>query len=280
LSNGLEFILDNIIWSYSSLESFHNCKHGFYLNYIEKRENLSGAFSEYGSFGHKLLEMYFKGELFSFELADEFKNKYSENVSDTFPPSRGTTQMYDSYFEKGLAYFSDTDKLESLLEEYEILGIEDKCYFKIDNYNFTGVLDVEARMKNKEFIIIDHKSKSSQEKKRFTKKDNPNDWIQMVDGRYIPRSLMNQQYLYCIPFKEKFETYPKYLSFNMFRIQDWYTVEFNKEDLEKAKLWATNTITDIYNEEEWKPTTEENQFFCDFLCGCSTSCKYCSKFLG
>jgi hypothetical protein len=59
----------------------------------------------------------------------------------------------------------------------------------------------------------------------------------MVDGRYIPRSLINQQYLYCIPFYEKYKSYPKYLAFNMFRIQDWYTVEFNQSDFDKAKQW-------------------------------------------
>jgi hypothetical protein len=280
LSNGLEFLLDNIVWSYSSLSSYgENCKYGFYLNYIEKKENISGAFSEYGSFGHKLLEQYLKNELFSFELADEYSNKYSENVSDTFPPSRGEVKMYDSYYEKGLNYFSDTDSLEKLLDDYQILAVEDKCYFKIDKYNFVGILDVEAKTKNNEYIIIDHKSKSSLDKKRLPKKGNPDDYIKMVDGRYIPRSLINQQYLYCIPFYEKYKSYPKYLAFNMFRIQDWYTVEFNQSDFDKAKQWAINTINDIYNEIQWKPTSSENEFFCKYLCGCATSCKYCEKYI-
>ena len=275
-----DFILDSMCWSYSSLEAFHNCKYGFFLNYIDRVKNSSGAFSEYGSLCHKLLENYLKGNLLSFELADKFEANYKDKVSDTFPPIRGNERLYDRYYDAGYAYFSDTDKIEQLTNNNTILGIEDKHYFYIDKYKFVGILDVEAKNNNGEFEIIDHKTKSRLDKKRLTKKHNKEDWLQLTDERYVPRDLFNQQYLYCIPFKEQFGEYPTYLNLNMLRIGDWYKIKFNKEDFDKAVQWALDTLHDIYNETEWAATCKENQFFCDFLCSQANFCKYCSKYIG
>ncbi len=281
LSNGLEFILDNKLWSYSCLESFENCRYYWYLNYIVlKRSEESGCFAEFGSLGHSLLEAYLKGKLFSFELADKFTEEYKEQVSDTFPPVRGE-RLYDKYYDQGLEYFANTDRVEKLTDTYEILGVEDDNKFQIGNYKFTGKLDAECKnIKTGELELLDHKSKSAQHKKRLMKKTDHSEWLQLEDGRYVPRKLFHQQYLYCIPFKNKFGEYPKYLNLNMFRINDWYKLKFNEKDFEIAKQWAIDIIKEIYNECEWKPTKDGTDFFCQYLCSGSPFCKYSPNYVG
>lgn len=273
-----DFILDDFLWSFSSLESFHNCKYGWFLNYINRTKSRSSAFSDYGSWCHKLLEEYLKGEKFDFELEDAFKNGYSNKVVNQFPPVRGT-KLYDKYYEQGCKYFSSITQLEKLSSN-KILGVEHKHIFYIDKYKFTGVLDVEGQDKNGNYIIVDHKSKSKQDVIKPKRKENPDDFIKLTDGRLVPRHLFTQQYLYCIPFKEQYGEYPKYLNLNMFRISDWYQIEFNEKDFERAIQWALETIHDIYNETEWKPTCTGSDFFCDWLCSFCENCKYCDKYLG
>ena len=63
---------------------------------MRNRSEESGAFAEFGSLTHKLMELYLKGNLLSFELADEYTNRYATEVSDSFPPSK--VRLYDKYY--------------------------------------------------------------------------------------------------------------------------------------------------------------------------------------
>lgn len=273
--------LDKKLWSYSCLESFWNCKHGWYLNYIARqRSNESGCFSSYGSLCHEILEEYLKGDRFSFEVGDEFTDRYMEEVSDTFPPCRGE-RLFDKYYDQGIAYFGNPENVENLTNKFEVLGVEDKNIFYIDKYKFTGILDVEVKNKvTGEYEIVDHKSKGKQDKKRKSKKMNLDGWLTLEDGRYVPRALFNQQYMYCIPFKEKFNQYPSYLNLNMFRLGDWYKLKFNKDDFDIAIQWAKDTIESIYKESKRNPDKNGDDFFCKYLCDNNCFCKYSDKYVG
>lgn len=52
--------LDNLVWSFSKVNNYNRCPHGFKLTYIDKVPQIDNAFAEYGSFAHSLLEKYFK----------------------------------------------------------------------------------------------------------------------------------------------------------------------------------------------------------------------------
>lgn len=273
------FILDEMLWSFSSIDTYENCPYNFYLNYIEKHKQKRNSFSDYGSFCHKLLEDYFKGNLLSFELYDKFNDEYMEKVLDAFPPIRGGGRLYDSYYESGKEYFYNTDNLDKITDTYDILGVEHRHKFKIDKYNFTGILDLELKNKKGWYEIGDHKSKGKQTKTRLSKKDNPNDWTQLTDGRYIPFHLIKQLYIYSKPFYETYKEYPKYLNLNMFRIGDWYTVEFNEKDYIRSLNWAKDTINKIYNDNDWKTNKKQSDYFCRNICGAAEFCKYNEKYI-
>ena len=76
------FLIDNMIWSFSRLNSFCICKYEWYLQYIEEAEGTNNFYAEFGKFCHKILEMYAKGELGLFELSDYFVEHYDEEVKE------------------------------------------------------------------------------------------------------------------------------------------------------------------------------------------------------
>ena len=267
------FILDDMKWSYSRIRLFFECPYAYYLQYVLCKPASENAFGEYGNFIHKILEKYYKGELTLFELVDYYTENYGEAVRHAFPPN-SYVDLNTKYFEEGLKYF---DSFEGFDEE--ILGVEVQYDFKLGKYDFTGIIDVESKSGDL-YIINDHKSKSRLHKTRLTSKDNPQDWIRLVDGRFIPRDLVRQLYIYSIPFNERYGRYPDLLRFNMFRINDWYTVEFNMDDFEEAKEWATKTIEDIYNTTEFICSKPSNDFFCNYICSMGTYCKNSNRYLG
>lgn len=272
-----DFILDEMIFSYSRVETYERCPYCFLLNYILKKQSTEGAFGQYGGFCHKLLEKYFKNELMSFELSDEYTKNFTTEVNAYFPPMKNV-DLAAKYYEQGLEYFNNFDGFD---DKYEVLGVESQYKFKVDKYNFTGIIDIELKnIEENYYELADHKSKSKQDKNKLSKKDNPEDYIQLVDGRYIPFSLAIQLYIYCIPFKEKYGEYPKYLNFNMFRINDWYKFEFNLNDFERSKKWIVDTIEKIYNDSTWSKGKDVTDFWCRFTCGMNIHCEYSDKYLG
>ena len=62
------------IYSYSKVKSFYNCPFYFFKNYLDRPEDFvpeGHGTSEFGSYVHKILEMYEKGELDNIKLEKE-----------------------------------------------------------------------------------------------------------------------------------------------------------------------------------------------------------------
>lgn len=268
-----DFILDEMVWSYSRLSQYNNCPHSFFLKYIKNKEGISGCFGQYGSFVHELLEKYSKNELCIFELAPEYIDKFTSKVTAYFPPMKDKLSMASIYFEQGKEYFETFNGFD---ENYIIKDIEKKYYFKLDKYNFVGIIDLEVENKNGWYEIIDHKTKNKQHTTRLSKKRKEQGFITLVDKRYIPWNLIIQLYLYCIPMKEKYGEYPRYLNFNMCRINDWYKIEFNKKDFYISLKWCLEIINKIYKDDVFYDNI--SQFYCDFLCDQNINCKFSSKY--
>ena len=82
------FLIDNMKWSYSRLNSFYQCKYSWYTQYIEYVVGEQNAFAQYGSLCHKILEMYAKGDLLSFQLADYFIENFDKEITYDFPKNK------------------------------------------------------------------------------------------------------------------------------------------------------------------------------------------------
>lgn len=238
-----------MIWSYSRLTAYEDCKYAWLLKYIKKCKKQSKFFAQYGTFIHLILQKYLSGELERNGLVDYYIENFLQHVTAKAPNNK----IFMNYFNQGKQYFKDIDFLHK-----NIIGIEEEVHFKIDNTEFVGYIDVQSDDEN-ELCVTDHKSKELKERsKKRRKSDDELD-------KYL-----RQLYLYCIPMYEKYKRYPEWLEFNCFRTQVFIREKFDIEKLEETKKWATDKIKEITHNAEWTPNYDK--WYCNHLCDVSDEC--------
>jgi len=254
------FLLDTMKWSFSRLNSFYQCNYEWKLHYIECNKSLEGFFGQFGSFMHKILEMYAKEEISLFELSQYYEDNFSSEVTCDAPPN-GYVDIKESYYNKGMEYL---DNIDLILDNYEILGVEKEVKFKIGNYDMIGYIDL--LLKDKEtgkIIILDHKSAS----------------IKILKSGKISKSdqqhfleFQRQLYLYSKAVIEEYG-HADYLEWNMFKDRNHIKIEWTQEGYDEAIKWAEDTIHLIENEENWFPNPD--YYYCNYLCGQrENACEY------
>ena len=246
------FIIDTMVWSFSRLSSFHQCPYGFHLKYIECNKGDSNFFGQYGSFVHKILEMYVKGELSIFEISQYYEDNFHLEVTLN-APSNKYTDIRQSYYDKGLEYL---DNIDLILDDYEVLGVEKEVKFTIGGYEMIGYIDLLLKdKKTGGIIVLDHKSATI----KFTKKGE----VSKTNLKDVEKFKM-QLYLYSMAVKEEYGIYPISLQWNLFKDQNWLTVEFNEDEYKNALKWAEETVKAIERETAWLPSP--SNYFCYNIC--------------
>lgn len=261
ISSEDRFVIDTMVWSFSRLSSYHQCPYGFYLKYVQCTEGEPNFFGQYGSFIHKILEMYAKGELSLFEISPYYEEHFWENVTCDAPPNK-YVDIRQSYYDKGLDYL---DNIDLMLDKYEILGIEKEVKFVIGGYEMLGYIDLLLRDKETgDITVLDHKSASI----KFCK----NGRVSKKDEEHI-QSFKRQLYLYSKAIIEEYGVEPKYLSWNLFKEQKWYTIDFDKAEYDEAVQWAEDTVKMIESDTTWRPNP--SSYFCWHICDMrNCACEY------
>lgn len=235
-------------FSFSKLSSFHTCKYGYKLRYIDHLTGDNNSFAQYGSLVHSIMERYAKGEIELWNLKDVYEWEYGSAVTEPFPKSK-FCDMAKIYYEQGKEYLSSFPGYD----KYKILEVESDFEIEIDDWIFVGVMDLLYEDDKGNLILLDYKSKSSfknkQEKHKYAR----------------------QLYLYCLYIKQKYGKYPDKMIFMMFRKNNPCEVNFNIEDFEEAIDWAKNTVKEIRECKDFFPTCEE--FYANELCNHRRYCK-------
>lgn len=239
-------------WSFSRVNSYaSNCPYEWYLHYMECNKGDESSFGQFGSFCHKCLELYAKGELDIISISKYYEDHYCDEVTIEFPYNK-YVDMGISYYEKGLDYFNNMD---FDLSKYEILGVEKKVEFKIGKYDFVGFIDLLLKEKETgKIIILDHKSASLKILK--SGKISKSDQAHFLEFK-------RQLYLYS---KAVIEEYGKvdFLEWNMFKDQNDIRIPWDEKEYNEALTWAEDTIHAIENEIEWRPNP--SYYYCNNLC--------------
>ena len=263
----IKFMLDDRVWSFSSVNCYENCPKCFYLSYLQDPplEKVNNAFAQWGTLGHSLFERYTDGTLELYELGSTYEKEYYERVNLTFPPNK-YVDLNESYHDKGLEYF---ESFNGFPDNWDLIDSEREIHLNINGNEFIGFIDLIVRDRNtNKYIIVDHKSKS-----KFK-----NDKEKAEYAR--------QLYLYSLYIKKEFNEFPSHLIFNMFRADDTVTIEFNEQDFNDSIQWFTQTITKIKDDNTFtdkiglqyakkgKPLGEfkKDDFFCNHLCGVREHC--------
>ena len=253
--NEYSFIIDGWTWSFSRVN--YECLYELKLNYIDGESKSSSAYSQFGAFCHKILEMYAKGEIEYYELSSYYEDHFDEEVTLDFPPNK-YTDLREKAFYSGLEYFENIDLN---LNDYEILGVEKEVRFEIGGYNFVGYIDLLLRNPNTgEITILDHKSSSIKILK--------NGKVSKSDQWHFEQ-FKKQLLLYSIPVLEEYGRVD-YLKWNMFKDHKTIQIPFSRLELDKAKEWALAKIREVENETEW--SKHPSYFYCNNLCSMREHC--------
>lgn len=236
-------------YSFSKLTSFHTCKYSYYQTYLLHKKGVSNPFSSYGLFIHSLMERYAKGELTLDALPQLFCWEFEDNVKEPFPKSPYCSDMKLLYYNQGLSFL----KSFTGYEDVRILEIESEFTVDIDDWKFTGIIDLVYIDKNGDLVIRDYKSKASFKSKKEL------------------HQYARQLYLYSLYVKEKYGKYPDKLNFLMFRKNESVTIDFNLEDFYEAIEWAKNTVSEIRECWDYSPTCDD--FYSKNLCNHREYCE-------
>lgn len=250
-------------WSYSRLTSFEHCQYEFFLNYIDNKNYIAEGnyYAEVGIFVHEILAKIFNGELTLDEASQYYVDNYDSNI---FYKAKKSTM--DKTFELCSDYFAEVDF--DWLKDYEILGVELKMPFEIEEYKFIGFIDLLLKDKRDgSIVIVDHKSSPYPLKLDGTIKRNSEKSFNLYK---------KQMYLYSYAVKEKYGVYPKWIKWNHFKAGGKFvTIPFSKKEYNQAIKWVIKTIHNIENTEDFKPNVD--YFYCEKLCNFRNSCENIKK---
>ena len=138
-----QFIVGTMTYSFSRLSSFYQCKREWKKRYIDCEQGTDSAMGQFGSFCHKILELYSKGYLSIFELSSYYEDHYNEEVNIPFP-NNNYVDLSKNYYDSGLNYFNNFNTEYNNI--YNILGVEKEVKFNINNYDMICYIDYTDRM--------------------------------------------------------------------------------------------------------------------------------------
>lgn len=250
-------LIDDMVWSFSRIDSYSECPYRWYLKYIRKFKEKDLFYSSYGTFMHKLIEQYYNGELTKPEMLISFLKDFKSEVKGQRPMQ--TT--VEKFINNSVQYLKDFEPFP-----YKKESVEERVGFEIGDKKFIGYIDFRGIDEaDGGIVIIDNKSKELRPRsarRKPTLKDKELD------------EKLRQLYLYSVAVEQKYGRLPKALCFNCYRAGTFIYEEFDKKACEKAKEWALETISTIRDDTDFEP--KPNPFVCKWICGVSDHCEYCA----
>jgi len=245
-------ILD-MTWSYSRIKAFQDCPYRWYLRYIRRLPRKELFFASYGTFLHKLMELYYKGELTREQLCEVYLRDFKSRVVGHAP----NQTVFENYFKSGLQYLRDFKPFP-----YHVIAVEKRVELPINGVPFVGYIDFLGE-KDADLFVIDNKSRNLKPRSGRTK---PTKSDRELD------SYLLQLYLYSAAVEREYGKLPSALCFNCFRSQTCIKEPFRMTAYAEAKDWLSSNVAEITRETDFNPKIE--YFKCRHLCEMQDQCEY------
>lgn len=245
--------MEDMVWSYSRINSFETCPYGWYLRYIKHLKEQPQFYASYGTFIHKLIEEYYRNTITKEEMPIKFLFGFKQEVLGDRP----SDAIVESYIRHGLEYLESFQPFP-----YKMVDVEMKVEFDIDGIPMVGFIDYLGE-EDGEFIVVDNKSRDL---KPRSKRATPTENDKLID------KMLRQLYLYSTGIKEKYGKFPVKLCFNCFKANTFIEEPFKMEAYEEAVNWAKTHTEEIMNVNDFPPHVD--YFTCKFLCGYANECCY------
>ena len=211
-------------------------------------------FASYGTFMHKLIELYYRGEKTPQQLCDMYLQEFKGQVRERAP----NRTVFANYFKSGINYLRGFQPFP-----YDTIAVEKRVDFSLNGIPFVGYIDYLGQ-KNGNIAVIDNKSRVL---KTRSKRAKPTKADAELDSYLI------QLYLYSVAVEQEFGRLPTDLCFNCFRTPILITEPFKEEAYAASKLWLSDKVSEIMGETEFRPNIEF--FKCKHLCEMQDFCEYC-----
>ena len=246
-------LIEDMTWSYSRIKCFEDCPYRFFLKYICGVQEQPMFYASYGSFMHRLLEQFYKGEI----TREEMRMKYLFDFSKEVLGERPKESTVSNYIRQGAAYLAGFEPFK-----YSPAAVEKQFDFTVRGERFTGFSDLVGICEDTgDLAVVDHKSRDL---KPRSKRKKPTASDAELDD------YLRQLYLYAIPVKDMFGKYPDRLILNCFRTNTVITEPFSDAAFSAALDWAKNTIEDIKDTDDFHPYIDF--FQCKYICGVHNEC--------
>lgn len=208
-------------------------------------------YASYGSFIHRLIEKYYRGELKREELPGAFLLGFSEQVQGERPQE----SVVVKYIHAGKSYFDSFQPFP-----FEPVAVEEKLNFHLDGKPFTAIVDYLGADQGK-LAVIDHKSrdlKPRSKRGKTTAKDRELD------------EMLEQLYLYAHGIYTLKGEFPAWLCFNCFKSGQFIQEPFSKPVYVQTMDKIRRKVEEIEGEEDFRPNID--YFQCRYLCGLHDDC--------
>lgn len=245
--------MEEMIWSYSRVKCFHDCPYRFFLKYIKECSETPQFYSSYGSFMHKLIEEFYRGEISKENLTTKFLADFRSEVKGQRPAESTVLK----YINLGCEYLDNFSPFP-----FNMIDVEKKIYFQIGDVNLVGIIDYIGE-RNGDLCIVDNKSRDLRprsQKKQPTDKDNELD------------NMLKQLYVYAAAVKKEYGSFPKYLCFNCFKSGVFIEEPFDMAAYESTIEWLMKSIEEIKDADDFCPSMD--YFGCTYICGVHDDCCY------
>ena len=248
-------LIEDMVWSYSRITTFEDCPYRFYMKYLHEPHMHEAPmfYSSFGTFMHKILEMYYKGEISKDEMLTKFMTGFSDNVQGV-RPKESTVQKY---IEGGISYLESFTPLP-----YEVVDVELRLEFDIDGIPFVGIIDYLGR-DGGVLVVVDNKSRDLKprgKRKKPTKKDEELDLM------------LRQLYVYSCGVEQRYGKLPTKLCFNCFRTGVFIEEPFDMDAYHASIQWVKKEIDVIKRTTDFYPNMDF--FSCNYICGLRDECVY------
>ena len=246
-------VIQDMVWSYSRIKSFGDCPYRWYLRYIRKLKGRELFFANYGSFMHKLIELYYTDGKTPGQLCDMYMCDFKKQVRGNAP----NPKIFGNYFRSGLQYLREFTPFPC-----RPLAVEKRVDFCLDTIPFIGYIDFLGE-KDGDLYIIDNKSRNLRPRSNRAK---PTKTDAELD------EYPTQLYLYSAAVEQEYGKRPKALCFNCFREQSFIVEPFSDAAYAASRQWLSDKVAEITRETEFKPNAEF--FKCRHLCEMQEHCEY------
>ncbi len=246
-------LIGEMTWSYSRIKSFADCPYRFYLRYIRRLKGKNMFFSDYGSFVHKLIELYCRGKMTPGQLCDMYLQEFRSHVKGHAP----SKTVFENYFKSGLNYLRNLTPFP-----YNMIAVEKRVDFALNGIPFVGYIDYLGE-KDGELYVVDNKSRTL--KPRSTR-------IKPTRSDKELDEYLRQLYLYSAAVEQEYGRRPRKLCFNCFRGPVFITEPFQEQAYAESQKWLDESVARITAETDFRPDIE--YFKCAYLCEMNSHCEY------